>query len=156
TADFLRNDGSGFLVTANYVTGNLNSAAQTDVFTVSTSHALNQNVQVYALKTNNLPVIDLNGFELKIGNFNGAAGMILNGGQITNGTINFTSEAIVHAGANQTSIISATVTGASGLAKYGPAILRLDAPGAWSGATYVAGVTVSANVNNAHPSGTNL
>jgi autotransporter-associated beta strand protein len=72
-----------------------NAYSPADLTTSTSANAVNQtsaptiggNVTAYALKTNQ--AINLNGNSLTLGNGSGQAGLILNGGSVTNGNISF-------------------------------------------------------------------
>jgi autotransporter-associated beta strand protein len=79
---------SGGLVVATYTSSDITTSTNTSVVNQTTAPAISGSVAAYALKTNQ--AINLNGNTLTLGNGStGTAGLILNGGSISNGTLSF-------------------------------------------------------------------
>jgi autotransporter-associated beta strand protein len=125
-----------------YSTGNLNSAAATDVINVTSPVTLTVSPTVYAMKLSST----INGaFGLTIGAAGSASGLIMDGGSISAASLTFASEAAIYTTGNATGsgnngVINSPITANGNLTKFGPGTLALNN----STANSVAGVNVNA------------
>ncbi len=129
SGDFLTYGTSGFVLATYSASTNLNTAGSSAVFlaTGTSTNTLTANASVYALN-DGAQAIDAGGHTLSIGDNTAGhqAGLILDGGSVSDGTLNFGSaEGTVYtskAGAS----ISANITGAGGLTTFGQGKLTLS------------------------------
>jgi fibronectin-binding autotransporter adhesin len=128
SGDFLTYGATGFVLATYSASTNLNTAGASAIFLASGSstNTLTANATVYALN-DGTQSIDAGGHTLTIGDNTAGhqAGLILNGGSVSDGTLNFgNAEGTVYtskAGAS----ISANITGSGGLTTFGQGKLTL-------------------------------
>jgi len=146
SGDFLTNPGtSAGLKVATYSTStNLNSPGFEPVFQANTGQMLTANSLIVGLKDNG-QLINLGTFQLQVedGEVQAPTGVILNGGTIQNGTLEFDlNEGVIYTSlAGGT--ISSTIDGVEGLAIFGPGKLTLSGSNTYTGSTAIN----SGNVN---------
>ncbi|MGC3970144.1 MAG: autotransporter-associated beta strand repeat-containing protein [Pirellulales bacterium] len=147
SGDFVGLSGFVFTRAAYSNSGSVDSGLSTDVFNANAPSTLTADRTVFALKTDQL--ISGN-HKLTIGDGTGQAGLILNGGSIQTGGLDFgAAEGVVYAGGSIGSSISAVISGTAGLTKFGPQSLSLTGRNTYSGDTYVYGgsLVISADAN---------
>jgi fibronectin-binding autotransporter adhesin len=122
SADFLTVSGNK-LATATYSDTNFANPASngSSVENVSGSPAAVSGKTIYAMKVGGTASIS-SGQNLTIG----SGGLIVNGGNITGGTLVFASEPLIFAGSDNAGTISSAIQTSSGLVKWGPGILVLS------------------------------
>ncbi|HEX4054084.1 MAG TPA: autotransporter-associated beta strand repeat-containing protein [Tepidisphaeraceae bacterium] len=129
---------TGLVTYAGYT--NTITAGPTAIFqaTATSGNTLSANASLYALSTGNTTTggqaINLGGFTLTVGdNTSGnQAGVIMNGGSITSGTLAFAAdEATIYTSAAN-ALISANITGAGGVTTFGPGTLALTGTNSFS------------------------
>ncbi|MGD0461862.1 MAG: autotransporter-associated beta strand repeat-containing protein [Tepidisphaeraceae bacterium] len=126
SADFLTYTGSGFVLATYSASTNLNTAPSNAVFlaTSSSNNPLTGSATVYALNDGG-QAISAGTSTLTIGNGSSQAGIILNGGSISSGTLAFgAAEGTVYT-SKAGSTISSNITGSGGLTTFGPGKLTL-------------------------------
>ena len=118
---------------------NINTALPTDVFLAASSgtNTLSGAAAVYALNTNG-QTITATGQTLTVGNNSGQAGLILNGGTISGGTLAFgAAEGTIYT-SKVGGQITAAITGSGGITSFGPGTLSLaSTSNTYSGPTAV-------------------
>jgi autotransporter-associated beta strand protein len=129
SGDFLTYGAHGFALGTYSASTNLNTAGSAAVFlaTGSSTNTLSGNATVYALNDGG-QAIDAGGDILTIGDNTAGhqAGLILNGGAVSDGTLNFGSdEGTVYTNKLDSSI-SANITGSGGLTTFGAGKLTLS------------------------------
>ncbi len=158
---------TGLVTYTGYNNADINAAGASGIFqaTATSVNTLSANASLYALSTGNTTTggqaINLGGHTLSVGdNTTGnQAGIIMNGGSITGGTLAFAADeaTIYTSAANAT--ISANMTGTGGVTTFGPGTLTL----AGTSNTFSGGLTinqgvlsVSSNVNLGATTGNNI
>ena len=152
-ADFLTHSGNSTPVTPfnAYKTGDINAAGATDVYRADEAQNLSADRTVYALKSVGA-VIDTGGHALTVGNGAGQGGIIINGGEIRDGTLAFgAAEGVIYTSSDGAAI-SSTVTGSAGLTTLGPGTLTVLGPNSYTGPTMVAAGTLKFGAANVIPS----
>jgi hypothetical protein len=152
SADFLTySSANGFYLATYSSNTDITAGNNTTVFQSngsSTNLTLTSgNAAVYALQDNG-QTINLNGNALTTGTGGGQAGIILNGGTISSGTLAFGgAEGVVYTSLAN-GAISSQITGSNGVTYFGPGVITLSnaaTVGNYTGSTYVNNTTVNAN-----------
>jgi autotransporter-associated beta strand protein len=128
SGDFLTYGASGFVLGTYSLSTNLNTAGSGAVFlaTGTSTNTLTTNASVDALNDGG-QTIDAGGKILSVGNGGSPqAGVILNGGAITDGTLNFGSDEGTVYTSKAGASISANITGSDGLTTFGAGKLTLS------------------------------
>jgi len=126
--DFATYDATKGYIAATYSSTNIATAKATDVVKQSGNTTLSKNAQAYALNVQKSATIALGNNTLTLGNGSGAAGLILNGGNVatlSGGTLNFgAAEGVVDVSGTNT--ITSTIAGSGGLTLTGTGTLNIN------------------------------
>ncbi|HEY4761927.1 MAG TPA: autotransporter-associated beta strand repeat-containing protein, partial [Thermoguttaceae bacterium] len=121
--DYLKTTGSGpyTLATADYTSTNYGSSGPTSVVTVTNDTTLTADTSAYAVRSG--PKTTTINTKLTVG----SGGVILNGATMGgSGQLDLGTTALIYAGSDNTSTISASLKATSGMVKFGPSSLILS------------------------------
>ena len=127
---------AGYSQTGSGSTGGIRVAGSSDVVNQTGNATLAQNAQAFALTVNSGATITATGYTVTLGDGNNPAGLILQGGAISGGTLAFgASEGVIFG--SGTDSVTAAITGSGGLTFAGSGTVTLGAVSSETGAITV-------------------